>query len=95
MALPERRGRGDGEDVREEVGGLFHQVDAELIVVESDVDVHSADEHPPGDDLMVSRELVVTISRSELLCRPVSERVRGGRDDRAAMLAGHTGKGCA
>ena len=49
LALRERRGGREHQQVRQEVARLVHEVDAQLVVLDADVHVHAADDEPPAD----------------------------------------------
>ena len=59
LALPERRGGRQHQQVRQEIARLVHEVDAQLVVVDADVHVHAADGKPPADPGKVARERLV------------------------------------
>ena len=75
-----------------EVGGLPHQVDAQVVVVEAHVHVHSADEHAAGNDLVVLVELLVALGVGEFLRLPGAERMCRCGDDGVAVFAGEVGQ---
>src|SRR3546814_20912520 len=47
LALPERRGSGERQQMRQEVADLIHQVHAQFVVAEAYMDVPAADDTPP------------------------------------------------
>ncbi len=53
FALPERRGGRQCQQMRQEIRGLVHQVDAQLVIGNADMDVHAADREPPSDALQI------------------------------------------
>ncbi len=88
-AFPERRGTGQGQQVRQEVRHLVHQVDAQFVVVDADVDVHAADEQAPRCSLHLDGQCVVAVLLRLLLFGPAAERVRRGGDRRHAVVRSH------
>ena len=77
--------------MRQEVGGLVQQVDAQLVILDADMHMHAADQQPPRDPLQVRRR-----ARCSAPCRcaagsAIGEGMRGGGDrgeaERAAMRA--------
>ena len=79
LAFPERRGRGQREEVRQEVGQLVHQVDALFVVLDADVHVHATDQHAPRRRLHFLQQRNVAILFGVLLLHGACERVgRGG-----------------
>jgi len=44
VALPERRRGREREQMRQEIGGLAEEIDAELVVVDADMNMHAADD---------------------------------------------------
>ncbi len=55
VSRPSQNGEDDAQrqQVRQEVGGLAHQVDAQVVVLDAGMDVHAADRHAPGEGLML------------------------------------------
>ena len=47
LAAPERRGGAERQQVRQEIGDLAHEIDAQLRVLDADMDMHAADHEPP------------------------------------------------
>ena len=78
--------------MRKEVGRLVHQVDAQLLVLDADVEVHAADHQALGERRHVAREQVVALLVDAALDAPVGERVGRGGDQRHAELAGGGGE---
>ena len=73
----------------QEIVDLIEQVDAQLLVLDADMDVHARDQEPPRHALHVAREDVVAFLVGVRLLRPAREGVgRGGDDGHAARLGG-------
>ncbi len=87
-ALPVGRGGGEREQVREEVAELAHQVAAQRVVVDPDMDVHPADQHAARDAGEVALEDVVAVLVGRDLVAPVGEGVAGGSDGHEAVPRG-------
>ena len=77
--------------MRQEVGRLVHQVDAQLVVLDPGVDVHAADHHALRQRLHVAAEDDVALLVDPALVAPVGERVGRGGDHRHAELRGGPG----
>ena len=90
-ALPEGRGSGEREQVRQEVGRLVHQVDPGLVVGDADMDMHAADQHPVAHIGEIAAELVVARAVAAGLGGPRGGRVAGGGDRRQAVALRHPG----
>ncbi len=86
--LPVGRRGGKCQHVRQEVGDLVHHVDAHVVVLDPGMDVHAADQHPPGRRPHVVPEPVVAFLSRVALAAPGGEGVGRGGDDRIAMLPG-------
>src|SRR5690606_24469955 len=84
-AVPERRRARQREEVRQEIAELVHEIDAQLLVADTDVNVHAADDQSSRRRLHFGTQQVVTLLLGLLLLRPVAERVRGGGDRRQAV----------
>lgn len=82
LAAPERRGRGERQKVRQVVGHLVHQVDAQIVVLDRDVDVESTDQKAPCQALEVAGQLVVALAVGVLLRVPMGKRMGRGGDRR-------------
>ncbi len=87
--LPERRRAGQGEQVRQEIRHLVHQVDAQFVVVDADMNVHAADEQSSRRRLHFDSQGVVTVFLRLLLFRPATERVRRRGDRRHSVTCGY------
>src|SRR5690606_4130486 len=72
-------------DVGKEVPDLVHQVDAQVGVVDPDVDVHPADDEAAGDLLEVGGQPGVPGLVGVGLVPPLGEGVGGGGDDGGAV----------
>ena len=75
--LPERRRAGQGEQVRQKIRHLVHQIDAQFVIVDTDMNVHAADEQSSRRRLHFDSQGVVTVFLRLLLFGPATERVRG------------------
>ena len=58
LALPEGRGGPERQQMGQEIGHLAHQVDAQLRIVEPDMDMHAADDQPPRRRLEIAGQRV-------------------------------------
>src|SRR5215472_6169471 len=76
LALPERRGGRHCQQVRQEIGGLVQQIDAQLIVEDADMHMHAADRKAPPDTLQISLEGPVSSALGSLLRLVTGERMR-------------------
>ena len=74
-ALPEWRRAGQGQQVWQEVGHLVHEVDAQFVVIDADVNVHAADQQAPGRGLHFDGQGVIPVLLRLFLFRPPTERV--------------------
>ena len=68
--------------MRQEIGRLAEQVDAQILVLDADMHMHAADHQPPRHVLEIAREHVVALLVGVLLARPFGEGVGGGGDRR-------------
>ena len=73
--------------MRQEIAGLVHQVDAQLVVLDADVHVHAADDEAPADAGQVLGDRLVAVALGRLLRAPARERVGRGGDRRQPVLA--------
>ena len=71
----------------QEITRLIEQVDPQLLVLDADMDMHAADEHPVGHGLHVVSEALIALLVDIVLLAPVAEGVRGGRDRGEAVIA--------
>ena len=93
VAAPEGRGGRQRQQVRQEIGQLVEQVEAERLVLDADMDVHAADQEPPGHHLEVAGERVVALLVGVALQAPLGEGVGRGGDRREAVAVGAGGHG--
>ena len=77
----------------QEIGGLTHQIDPKIFVVDADVDVHAADHQPPGHRLKVPGEGIVAVLVGVNLLFPAGEGMGGGGDGGEVIFAGDLGDG--
>jgi hypothetical protein len=84
--LPERRGRAQREQQRQERHQPLHQLDAAIGIGRRDVDVHAAQHVAHADHLQIAHDGVVARLRRLLLFSPEGERK--GPDRRDAEPAG-------
>ena len=88
LALPERRAARQRQHVRQEIRQLVHQVDAQLVVVDADVDVQAADHHAPRRALHLLEKRDVALLVRALLAGGEREGMRRRRDGRQTEAAG-------
>lgn len=79
--------------MRQEIRGLVHQVDAQVVVLDPDMDVAAADQHPPDDGSQILAQRVVALLAGVGLLAPFRERMAGGGDGRVAEALGRFGHG--
>ncbi len=79
-ALPEGGRRAEREQVWQEVAHLVHQVDAQLLVLDADVDMHSTNQQPARRRLHFCRQVLIALQPSVMLLGPVAERMGRCRD---------------
>ena len=79
-AFPEGRRSAQGEEMRQEIGDLVQNVDAQVVLFDTDMHVHAADQQPLGHDLQVLLEDAVTQLVGSLLFAPLGERMRRSGD---------------
>ena len=84
---PEGRVGGQGEEVRQEVARLVHDVDRQLAVLDADVDVEAEDQVGARDLLQVLDDVVVAPFVGDQLVLPVGERVGARGGDAHAVCA--------
>ena len=72
----------------QEVGRLSQQVDAQIVVLDPDMNVHAANHEPARDLLQVLRQRIVALLVGVLLAPPSGEGVGGGGDRGKAELVG-------
>ena len=86
-SLPKGRRSAQGEEVRQEVDDLVQDVDAQVVLFDSDMHVHAADQQALRYDLQFFLKNPVAQLVGWLLLAPPSERVgRGG--DRSVPVPG-------
>ena len=91
FTLPERRGGRQCQQVRQEIGGLVQEIDAQLIIGDADMHMHAADRKAPTDTLQISLEGAVSYALGSLLRLVAGERMRPGSDRRHVVTARHAG----
>ena len=74
--------------MRQEIGRLAEQVDAQILVLDADMHMHAADHEPARHVLEIAREHVVALLVGVLLARPFGEGVGGGGDRGEPELSG-------
>ena len=94
LALGERRGGREHQQVRQEIARLVHEVDAQLVVLDADVHVHAADDEAAADAGEVAGDGLVALALGRLLRAPAREGVGGGGDGGEAVLAGEARQRC-
>ena len=87
--FPEWRRATQGQQVRQEVIELVHQVDAQLIIRNPDVDVHAADQQAPGRSLHIVLQDIVAFLRRRQLLMPAAERMGGSGDGGETVAVGN------
>ena len=86
-AAPEGRGGRKCEQMRKHIAHLAHEVDAQVVVRDPDVDMHAADDETPAHALEVAREGLVARLGGRTLAPPMGEGMgRGGHDGKAMAL---------
>ena len=93
--LPERRGDGERQKVRQEVDELPVEIDPQILVGHADMDVHAADQEPLGHCAEVRLQLRVALLGGGDLRAPVGEGMRGGRHQAHAVPLRFRGDGAA
>ena len=88
LALPERRRRGQHQEMGQEVADLVHQIDAEIRVLDADMDMHGADQQPPHRHADILLELLVALPLRGLLGLPGGKGMGRGGDHLGAMGTG-------
>ncbi len=81
--------------MREDVGDLIHDVDAQIVVFHGDVHVHAGDHQAPDHVLEILLDDLIAFLRRALLQTPGGEGVGGGGDHGEPVVAGDTGHGLA
>ena len=77
--------------MRQEIGKLRHQVDAGLIVVQSDMHMHAAYQHAPRNTAKIMFEFTVALLVGEVLLVPVGKGMTGHGERRQTMIFGNAG----
>jgi hypothetical protein len=62
--------------VRQKIGGLAQEIDAQLVVRDADMDVHPANREAPPDALQIALQALVAHALSGLLRLPSRKRMR-------------------
>jgi hypothetical protein len=75
--------------VREEIGRLAEQVNAQVFILDADMHMHAANYQPAGYLLQVLRENVIALLVGVLLASPFGEGMGGGGNGREAELIGY------
>ena len=81
--------------MREHVARLVHQVDAQIVVVDADVDVHAADDETPHHLLKVVLDRLVALLVGAFLLAPYRKRMGRRCDQPQPVRAGHRCDGAA
>ena len=74
--------------MRQEIRHLVHQVDAQFVIIDADVDVHAADQQSSRRGLHLDGKGPVPVFFRLLLFGPAAEGVRGCRNRRHAVIGG-------
>ena len=77
------------EQVWEHVAHLVHEIDAQIVVVDADVDVHAADHEASYHLLEIVLDRLVALLLGTPLLAPDRERVRRRRDEPQTVGTGH------
>jgi len=81
--------------VRQEIGRLGHQVDAQVLVLDADMHMAAADQHPPRRRAEVGAQPVIALLAGVGLAAPRGEGVGRGGDRGKAELGRRLGDGAA
>lgn len=92
LALPERRRGREGEQQRLERQQPVHEIDAGLRVRHLDMDMHPADQGPPGGDADIRQDALVAFAVRGGLARPAREGMRAAGEERQPILRGNAGE---
>ena len=77
----------------QEVADLIHEVDAQLLVLYGDVDVHAADRQPAADTAEVAGERLVAFLGRRLEALFLGKGMGRGGDGSEIVLSGIPGNG--
>jgi hypothetical protein len=88
FALPERRRRRQHQQVGQEVAQLIHEIDALLVVLDTDMNVHSAHEEAAAEACEIMREGVIAGAVGMERLAGARERMGRGGDRREAVARG-------
>ncbi len=88
LTVPEGRGGAERQEMRQEIGELAHEVDAQLRILDSDMDMHAADDEPARRRLMIAGQRDIALAVGRLLPVPFGEGMRRGSDGGETMAAG-------
>ena len=91
LASPERRRATQRQQVGQEIGRLGHQVDAQVLVLDADMDMAAADQHPPPRRAEVGAQFVIARLAGMALAAPLGEGVGRGGDRGIAELGRRRG----
>src|SRR5581483_2693522 len=91
LALGERRGGGEHQQVRQEIARLVHEIDSELVVLDADVHVHAADDEAAAHSGEVAGDGLIAVALGGLLRAPAREGMRGGGDGCQPVTGGKLG----
>ena len=75
--------------MRQKVGGLVQQVDAQLVIGDADMDVQTTDRQPPPDRLQIVAQARIAAALGGFLRIPAGKRVGRGGDRRHAVMRRH------
>ena len=93
LPLQKRRGAAERQHMRQEVRDLVHQADAQIVIVDTDVNMHPADQHASDRLAQIAAQRVVAALARMRLVAPLAERMGRGGDRRIAKglrRLGHT-----
>ena len=79
--------------MRQEVGKLRHQIDAQAFLFDTNMDMHPANQHAPCDNGQFGDQRFVAFLLGGILLLPVGKRVAGGGDGHEVIASRHLGHG--
>jgi hypothetical protein len=77
------------KQVRQEIGNLVHQIDAQIVVVDGHMDVLATHQKPASYVLQLLGQNVVALFVGFLLIAPIGERMGGGSNGGKAISVGN------
>ncbi len=86
MSIPERRVRGDSQQVRKPGTQLIHQRDGYLFIIHTNMDVQAKDQEGASNILILLFQFRIAILFGALLIAPVSTGMRTRADEGKPFL---------